>query len=64
LRMADVCSRLPAAIRMLFDDTLESERRMRMVIIPSGVTIHLALGRTDMRKGFDSLAVLVKRQNE
>jgi transposase len=31
-----------------------------MLIIPSGVKIHLALGRTDMRKGFDSLAVLVQ----
>jgi transposase len=31
-----------------------------MLIIPSSVKIHLALGRTDMRKGFDSLAVLVQ----
>ena len=31
-----------------------------MLIIPSGVKIHLALGRTDLRKGFDSLAVLVQ----
>jgi transposase len=31
-----------------------------MLIIPAGVKIHLALGRTDMRKGFDSLAVLVQ----
>ena len=31
-----------------------------MLIIPSGVKIHLALGHTDMRKGFDSLAVLVQ----
>jgi len=30
-----------------------------MLIIPSSVKIHLALGHTDMRKGFDSLAVLV-----
>jgi transposase len=33
-----------------------------MLIIPSGVKIHLALGHTDMRKGFDSLAVLVQAQ--
>jgi transposase len=31
-----------------------------MLIAPAGVKIHLALGRTDMRKGFDSLAVLVQ----
>ena len=31
-----------------------------MLIIPSGVKIHMALGHTDMRKGFDSLAVLVQ----
>ena len=31
-----------------------------MLIVPSGVKIHLALGHTDMRKGFDSLAVLVQ----
>jgi len=31
-----------------------------MLIIPSGVKIHLALGHTDMRKGFDGLAVLVQ----
>ena len=33
-----------------------------MLIIPSGVKIHLALGHTDMRKGFDSLAVLVQAE--
>jgi transposase len=33
-----------------------------MLIIPSGVKIHLALGHTDMRKGFDSLAVLVQEE--
>jgi transposase len=31
-----------------------------MLIIPSGVKVHLALGYTDMRKGFDSLTVLVQ----
>jgi hypothetical protein len=31
-----------------------------MLIIPSSVKIHLALGHTDLRKGFDSLAVLVQ----
>jgi transposase len=31
-----------------------------MLIIPSSVKIRLALGHTDMRKGFDSLAVLVQ----
>jgi len=31
-----------------------------MLIIPAGVKIHMALGHTDMRKGFDSLAVLVQ----
>jgi transposase len=29
-----------------------------MLIVPSGVKIHLALGHTDMRQGFESLAVL------
>jgi transposase len=33
-----------------------------MLIISSGVKIHLALGHTDMRKGFDSLAVLVQAE--
>ena len=31
-----------------------------MLITPSGVKIHLALGHTDMRKGFDGLAALVQ----
>jgi transposase len=31
-----------------------------MMIIPSGVKIHVALGYTDMRKGFDGLSVLVQ----
>ncbi|MBZ0215947.1 MAG: IS66 family insertion sequence element accessory protein TnpB [Fimbriimonadaceae bacterium] len=31
-----------------------------MLIIPSGVKVHLALGYTDMRKGLDGLAVLVQ----
>jgi len=30
-----------------------------MLIFPSGVQVHLALGCTDMRKGLDGLAVLV-----
>ena len=33
-----------------------------MLIVPSGVKIHLALCHTDMRKGFDSLAVLVQAE--
>jgi hypothetical protein len=32
-----------------------------MLIFPSGVKIHLALGYTDMRKGFDSLTVLERQ---
>ena len=31
-----------------------------MMIIPSGVKVHLALGQTDMRKGFDGLAAQVQ----
>lgn len=31
-----------------------------MMIIPSGVKVHLALGQTDMRKGFDGLSMLVQ----
>jgi hypothetical protein len=33
-----------------------------MLIFPSGVKIHLALGHRDMRQGFDSLAVLVQAE--
>jgi transposase len=31
-----------------------------MTLLPPGVKVHLALGYTDMRKGMDSLAVLVQ----
>lgn len=31
-----------------------------MISVPAGVRIHLALGPTDMRKGFDGLALLVQ----
>lgn len=31
-----------------------------MTLLPSGVKVHLALGRTDMRKGIDGLAMLVQ----
>ncbi len=31
-----------------------------MMIVPSGVKIHIALGYTDMRRGFDGLAMLVQ----
>ena len=31
-----------------------------MIPVPSGVRVWLATGRTDMRKGFDGLAVLVQ----
>jgi len=31
-----------------------------MLIFPSGMKIHLVLGDTDMRMGFDSPAVLVR----
>jgi transposase len=31
-----------------------------MLIVPSGVKIHLALGYTDMRRGFDGLSMLVQ----
>lgn len=33
-----------------------------MIPIPSGVRVWLAGGRTDMRKGFDGLALLVQEQ--
>jgi len=33
-----------------------------MIPIPSGVRVWLATGHTDMRKGFDGLAVLVQEQ--
>jgi len=32
-----------------------------MMLIPSGVKVHLALGVTDMRKGMDGLAVLTQK---
>ncbi|WP_410052241.1 IS66 family insertion sequence element accessory protein TnpB [Bradyrhizobium sp. SZCCHNS30582] len=31
-----------------------------MLFVPAGVTVHLALGYTDMRKGMDGLAMLVQ----
>lgn len=31
-----------------------------MITVPAGVRIYLALGATDMRKGFDGLALLVQ----
>ena len=31
-----------------------------MITVPAGVRIHLALGPTDMRKGFDGLALQVQ----
>jgi len=31
-----------------------------MMIVPAGLRVHLALGRTDMRKGLDGLAMLVQ----
>ncbi len=31
-----------------------------MITVPAGVRIHLALGPTDMRKGFDGLSLLVQ----
>jgi hypothetical protein len=34
-----------------------------MLIFPSGVKIDLALGHTDKRKGFDSVAVVVQRRS-
>jgi len=33
-----------------------------MIPIPSGVQVWLATGHTDMRKGFDGLAVLVQER--
>jgi transposase len=32
-----------------------------MMIVPTGVKVHLALGYTDMRKGLDGLAMLVQQ---
>ncbi len=31
-----------------------------MMLVPSGVRVHIALGVTDMRKGLDGLAMLVR----
>lgn len=31
-----------------------------MISVPGGVRVYLAMGRTDMRKGFDGLALLVQ----
>ena len=33
-----------------------------MISVPGGVRVYLALGSTDMRKGFDGLAALVQTQ--
>jgi transposase len=32
-----------------------------MMLIPSGMKVHLALGLTDMRKGMDGLAMLAQK---
>jgi len=31
-----------------------------MILLPRGLKVHLALGYTDMRKGIDGLAMLVR----
>ena len=31
-----------------------------MISVPAGVRVHLAMGPTDMRKGFDGLSLLVQ----
>ncbi len=31
-----------------------------MMLVPSGIRVHIALGVTDMRKGLDGLAMLVQ----
>jgi transposase len=33
-----------------------------MIVVSSGVKVHLALGHTDMRKGLDGLATLIQEQ--
>ena len=35
-----------------------------MMLVPSGVKVHIALGVTDMRKGLDGLAMLVQEALE
>jgi transposase len=35
-----------------------------MIPVPSGVRVWLATGHTDMRKGFDGLALLVQEKLE
>jgi transposase len=35
-----------------------------MITVPAGVRIHLACGGTDMRRGFDSLAMLVQDKQD
>src|SRR5450631_2574482 len=37
-----------------------SEAHLEMIAFPSGARVWLATGRTDMRKGFGSLALLVQ----
>ena len=34
-----------------------------MIPVPSGVQVWLAAGHTDMRKGFDGLALVVQRRS-
>jgi len=36
------------------------ERKQIMIALPAGTRIYLACGTTDMRRGFDSLALLVQ----
>jgi len=35
-----------------------------MMIIPTGVKVHLAMGKTDMRKGMNGLVALVQETLE
>ncbi len=43
-----------------FDVTITGFAPAEMMLVPSGVRVHIALGVTDMRKGLDGLAMLVQ----
>jgi len=55
-----VCSRLPASIHTPFVGA-SSVKERRHDDRSGGVKVRLALSYTDMRKGFDGLAMLVQQ---
>jgi transposase len=54
--------RPPKASDGVDDDCGVAAGRPAMIPVPTGVRVWLASGQTDMRKGFDGLALLVQEK--